>query len=349
MLQIQVKSALRAPTADVFSARDKGTFDFMDKALERQLMADALFDVPYRAVATTERPDLQVLVDTHSVFGVEVTEVFEHDSHARLLNIPNYLTHLASGGRARHKDDLTELAVTAADSHTDKSSDSEGSGGGVTLTFSGTPQHFDKIAVAVESKSALCDTYEYVTHGFALVIADHIPLLFDPTAKIPARMVLTPKLRRALFASSFFEIYLLPTVLDEYPRTRLMLKAAALYEWACVASSVIAPAAKRHQLTKQEELSVWAGLACPVRPRRLGVWLDTSRCRVYFGRTYLEIRPDGTFRSGQDFTESQGGAVPIWPRAVSQQEHVALAGAIERALETETIETVLFHEIADSS
>lgn len=44
-------------------------------------------------------------------FGVEITELFEDGSSARLVKIPDYMQRLWDGGEPVHKDDVKGIKV----------------------------------------------------------------------------------------------------------------------------------------------------------------------------------------------------------------------------------------------
>lgn len=59
-----------------------------------------------------EQPDFKVkLKDTGLSFGVEITELFQDGSSARLKNIDGYVNEIIESKRYRHKDDINELPI----------------------------------------------------------------------------------------------------------------------------------------------------------------------------------------------------------------------------------------------
>lgn len=83
----------------------------MDKDGERRS-----FDEVYRshdqwAITPSESPDFICLRDGKSVLGVEVTELWQHETDARLSRISGYVGSLLDGGEVAHKDDREVVKV----------------------------------------------------------------------------------------------------------------------------------------------------------------------------------------------------------------------------------------------
>jgi hypothetical protein len=82
------------------------------KARERSLL-EIVYDKGKFTLVETESPDFRLLCKRDdSPFGVEVTELYESQSTARLRNIPGYLEELLAGHAVRHRDDIARLPVS---------------------------------------------------------------------------------------------------------------------------------------------------------------------------------------------------------------------------------------------
>ena len=72
-----------------------------------------VYDVDgFESVTPSERPDFIIRPGgTRGLFGVEVTEIFQSESDARLDRLPGYAAQLFAGGEPRHKDDYAALSL----------------------------------------------------------------------------------------------------------------------------------------------------------------------------------------------------------------------------------------------
>ncbi|HEX9782263.1 MAG TPA: hypothetical protein VGA56_05960, partial [Opitutaceae bacterium] len=73
-------------------------------------------DVSFADVTASECPDFLVrLFDGSNYFGVEVTELYQSETNARLDRISGYSDELLDGHDFRHKDDRKALEVAKVD------------------------------------------------------------------------------------------------------------------------------------------------------------------------------------------------------------------------------------------
>ena len=83
----------------------------MDKDNERRLFEAVYGKGDHWVVTSCESPDFLCERSGKVVLGVEVTQLWHHETDARLVNIDGYVSSLFDGGSFRHKDDPANLKV----------------------------------------------------------------------------------------------------------------------------------------------------------------------------------------------------------------------------------------------
>jgi hypothetical protein len=78
-----------------------------------------LFDLTYPPVqmvqvTPSEAPDFLCCIDDEPILGVEITELFKNEGHARLKKIPGYTHQLLESKKYKHRLDKKYIDVTTA-------------------------------------------------------------------------------------------------------------------------------------------------------------------------------------------------------------------------------------------
>ena len=147
-------------------------------------------------------------------FGVEVTELYETESHARARSHPTYIGNLLAGGPHMHKDDMKVFEVSKA-----SISDPDGNlkSGNVPAILRESPsqaEHSKAIAELVRRKNDRADEYLESLNHVNLIIMDWYELGHAPTGEYSTKDFLVPDLRSALLEARFREIFLVMTQSD---------------------------------------------------------------------------------------------------------------------------------------
>lgn len=155
-----------------------------------------------------ERPDFALArANNETPFGVEITQLFPNESHARLNLVHGYHHRLWSGGTHLHKSDVKALQSMTVDIR-DKYGNVKQTGVPVILTETpGLDAFRAKLCDAISEKTAKGYSVEKLTH-LNLIILDWFNLPFDPTGFLTDRFF-DDEVRASLRDSPFREVFLL--------------------------------------------------------------------------------------------------------------------------------------------
>jgi hypothetical protein len=165
-------------------------------------------------------------------FGVEVTELYQSATFARLTNIPNYTTSLIEGAPHRHKDDITSAQVVDIQlQHEDGSS-----GEKMKAVLSELPplsEYPGRVAARVRVKSAKLGSAPRNLSHVNLIMFDRDYRLGGTPVEEFYRVILTPDLKRALLGTGFREVFLVTSIKEReqcYFPLRLLFLSAETYQ-----------------------------------------------------------------------------------------------------------------------
>ena len=114
----------------------------------------------FESVIPSEKPDFVLTYRGNRPFGVEITELFLSESDARVNCLPDYVTSLLTGGKPRHKDDYTELAVsTVSIQDADGTLKAEGIPG-IMRTLPTINRYRQMLVEVIEDKNSQFDGYD---------------------------------------------------------------------------------------------------------------------------------------------------------------------------------------------
>jgi hypothetical protein len=181
----------------------------MDKNAERATVR-AIYDPPAPWVLDdSETPDFLFRSDNSVVLGIEVTEFYQNESHARLRKITDYGTQLIRNGAYRHKDDKVALPVERVT----YSRKGQVLGGGpipaIVLRPPPWQELFDRLGKLMREKSAKCEDYLRLAPQIDLVIQDTASAFWVEKMSEFHRPFMTSGIAPDIIRSHFREILLL--------------------------------------------------------------------------------------------------------------------------------------------
>jgi hypothetical protein len=176
------------------------------KQRERAILACVYEAGDVARFADSEQPDFTsaVLFAANEQFGVEVTEFYLSESHARLVNLPGYV-HQIFSGRYRHRDDrralrVDEVTITRANA-------TEGQRlPAIVQAFPDVPEHLRLLAEAITAKSGKARAYQRL-HHLNLVLLDRWQRWGTLKSGSLCRLLAGPPIATAVWHSRFREIF----------------------------------------------------------------------------------------------------------------------------------------------
>lgn len=158
-------------------------------------------------VVDRERPDfaLQIQGNPRPV-GVEVTQIFPSEAHARMYLLPGYLQDLWDGGDHRHKADRKILQVERV---TVRTKEGQIKSENLPVVMTQTPTEVgrnDALAEALRRKAAACYDDSEFSH-INLIVYDWFRLSFD-ASNYSTEQLFSPEVKEQLRASPFREVFL---------------------------------------------------------------------------------------------------------------------------------------------
>jgi hypothetical protein len=203
---------------------------YTNKDVELAVLRTVYDVTKYDTVRHQDRPDFVLSYGGPSSFGVEITEIYQNESDARLQNIDGYLQELWDGKPHRHRDDIDVLKVGPVD-FLDQDRNVKAKGiPAVMVNVTNMPTLPSLIAQRIHAKSAHFPEYVQGLTHVNLVIHDRVG---DAAPKVDevyeSRAFLSDAVRSALNASSFNEVFLVSTDIDQNQVVR-PLRALTLLE-----------------------------------------------------------------------------------------------------------------------
>lgn len=250
----------------------------------------------FAAVEHVDRPDF--FVYSHGpdkpAFGVEITEVYDDESNARLQNIEGYFEDLIAGKPHRHRDDVETLKVETIQLRSKEGVLRDP----ITVVLqdvSTKPDLPTLIAGRIRDKDARAADYERNLSHINLVILDRTDRLATPPnldEEFPITTFLSPDLRTALSDSSFHEVHLVARDKEGGEvvrglRSLTMVEAAYMFVEA-VKSTVGLP----FDCSDEDGHLLFIG-ACERRGLKLDYLADDHGIRAQFGGISVQFTESG--------------------------------------------------------
>ncbi|MFK3648018.1 hypothetical protein ACI2IY_06210 [Lysobacter enzymogenes] len=201
----------------------------MDKDDERQV-----FDQVYRPhdqwkVAPCEVPDFICLRDDKPVLGVEVTELWQHETDARLSKVSGYFGSLLDGGEVIHKDDRVIAKVETIQIVPHDSLEPIAEVPAIMRKHPSPAERARLLGAVLEAKEKRSSDYLNRCDHVDLVIDDRSMLFLFSDFEQLIRPISGDSIRKRVTSSCFREIFLL-THPEKGGRVRVPLKASLLME-----------------------------------------------------------------------------------------------------------------------
>jgi len=165
-------------------------------------------------------------------FGVEVTELYQTESDARITRHPRYVSELLAGGVHMHRDDIAILDVASV-SIRDKDGVLKQSD--VPAIVRQLPSHADHaaaLASTIRRKSLRVGDYEVGLSHVNLIVHDRFDMPFGPDSEYAVGEVVTRELRLALMETQFREVFLVSSTRNGqliYRPLRMLLLLESFY------------------------------------------------------------------------------------------------------------------------
>lgn len=174
-----------------------------------------------------EQPDFLVAgLQKKVVFGIEVTELYQNESSARLKHIPGYVDALVERREYRHKDDVNRLKPDEFEI-LDEAGNVKHTLKGVMQTLPSLTEYLRLLAESIAEKTKKLSQYAPEARYHALLIYDREAYFGGvPLTDLYAAMF-SPEIEQVLDRSGFREIYLVGQM-DQQDRY-IPLKSYQLY------------------------------------------------------------------------------------------------------------------------
>jgi hypothetical protein len=210
-------------------ATDLYYYVFVNKDDERRA-----FDYAYRphdqwTVAPSESPDFVCLRNGKPVLGVEVTELWQHETDARLSKINGYLDSLLGGGEVAHKDDRVFAKTEIIQLLPKDSLEPIAEVPAIVRKHPSPAERAKLLDTALKVKERRVSDYRGRCGHVDLLVDDRSMLFWSSDFEQFIRPISSNSLRKRLTSSSFREVFLL-TYPEGGERVRVPMKASLLLE-----------------------------------------------------------------------------------------------------------------------
>ncbi len=206
----------------------------MDKLRESKLF-EYIYGYPHNWVVTPlEAPDFICFRNNIPVLGVEVTELYQNQSDARLKNIDGYALNLLDGGNYRHKKDKKQLPVNEVDI-IDKADNkvTDRKIKAIIQELPSLPKRIIALEKTIEIKEKKLPIYEKTCREIDLIIDDVSNIFFFNTYEILFSFLSLSSNKHKIISSHFREIFLV-TINKQQKIIRIPLKSSLFLEDAMI-------------------------------------------------------------------------------------------------------------------
>jgi hypothetical protein len=257
------------------------------KEQTERMIFDAVYDsANFVEVEHRDRPDFIIYrrANREMPFGVEITELFDDESHARLQNISGYFEELIAGKPHRHKDDMDELKVEKM-KILDPDGNPKGEFMGIFQPVTGRPTLPTMLADRISSKNE--NVTAYLSAGLThvnLIVHDrtHQPERPKRNEAFPARTYLSAESKRTLSRCAFNEVHVISRDSDGNEVVR-GLRALAMVEAAYTMGQAGKKAAPPTIDYSDEDVHLLFIAACARQGLALDYVVDSEGIRAQFG------------------------------------------------------------------
>jgi hypothetical protein len=178
------------------------------KVRERKILDLVYADRHVEEIVPSERPDFIVSSRGGRQFGVEIAELYQSQTTARLDRIPGYSSELLDGGDFRHKDDAQQITVGKIDILTQ---DNEVKYSQLNAILQNAPSPAD----CARSLTGMVSAKAEKLLNFSATLSHTNLILHNRTNVLPIssdqffRLYFLPELQTALAAAHFREVFFL--------------------------------------------------------------------------------------------------------------------------------------------
>jgi hypothetical protein len=192
------------------------------------------FDQAYRShdqwtVAPSESPDFICLRGGIPVLGVEVTELWQHETDARLSKISGYFDSLLDGGKVAHKDDRAIAKVETIQLMPKNSLEPIAEVPAIARKHPSPAERAKLLNTALEVKEGRVSDYLGRCGHVDLLVDDRSMLFWFSDFEQLIRPISGNSVRKGVTRSGFREVFLL-AYSEGGRRVRVPLKASLLME-----------------------------------------------------------------------------------------------------------------------
>jgi hypothetical protein len=183
------------------------------KKREREILGLIYSRNNYKAITAGENPDFEIKLKGGNLkFGVEITEFYYSESHARINNIPGYAVDIINKEGYRHKDDPKLLEVGDFTLIPGDNRKAQEKIKGILSKLPHKDEYISKIAELIEKKSQRFDDYVVGLNHVNLIIYDSENRLTGIPYDSFHFYFFNSRIEKALVNSDFREIYLITEI-----------------------------------------------------------------------------------------------------------------------------------------
>lgn len=211
----------------------------MDKKQRERAILDLVYDATeFAGIDAAEAPDFNIRhKHEESLFGVEITELYQSNSDARMKRIPGYFKDIIGNEEYLHKDDKDALEVRNV-AATSSEGEDKGSFRAIVRQLPSIEDYVGMfVQVLVRKEKRVRDYLRDLNH-VNLIIRDDINRVSSSNIGGFHWHFFTPPLKEALYASEFREIFLV-TILEKDRRVYVPLKLMLLLSNFCMFGKLV--------------------------------------------------------------------------------------------------------------
>jgi|TARA_B110000240_G_scaffold82389_1_gene93947 hypothetical protein len=183
----------------------------LKKEIEKRIFNYVYKKNKFKIIEHKDKPDFWINPNSNFSFGVEITELFENESIARLEKIDNYIGELLDSKKIRHKDDKKNIKVESIQIFSKKNELISKQ----KAIINSVPKLNDFINIltdCISKKNRKSINYNSSLGYFNLIINDHTTTLSAINNIDISQYLFTEKLNQILFESPFEEILLITKI-----------------------------------------------------------------------------------------------------------------------------------------
>lgn len=205
----------------------------MDKKQRERAILDLVYNATeFVEIVAAEAPDFNIRHGREeNLFGVEITELYQSNSDARIKHTPGYFKDIIGSEEYRHKDDKNILEVRSVNV-TSAEGEDKGSLRAIVRSLPSIEDYVEMFVQVLARKEKRVRDYLRDLNHVNLIVRDDINRVSSSNIGGFHWHFFTAPLKEALYASKFREIFLV-TILEKnrwvYVPLKLMLLLSDFY------------------------------------------------------------------------------------------------------------------------